>query len=108
MWALIVVVGLVAVLLFVLRGSPELARLELRGGKLAHVGGRLPPRLLADFIDVLCDAPMADADVRIVLDDGRPRVLATGLSEDALQQLRNVTGGYQVAQFRAGRVARRQ
>jgi hypothetical protein len=45
--------------------------------------------------------------IRIVLDGGAPRVIASGVSEEQLQQLRNVAGPYSAAQFRSGRAARR-
>jgi hypothetical protein len=104
--ALLVVGVVIAVVLFVLRGSPELARLEVRGGKLAFVRGRMPPKLLDDFRDVLSRRSVAHADVRIVIDGGVPRVVASGLPDDEVQQLRNVTGSYSSAQFRTGRAPR--
>ena len=100
---IVAVAVLIAVVLFFLRGSPELARLEVRNGKCSFVRGRLPPRLLDDFADVLSDDSIERADVRIILDGGQPRVVATGLSDDKLQQLRNVAGSYPSAQFRSGR-----
>jgi hypothetical protein len=103
----VAVAVLIALLLFVLRGSPELARFEVKAGKFEFVRGRVPPKLLDDFADVLSNRPLADATVRVVLDGGRPRVVATGLPEDELQRLRNVAGPYTAAQFRAGRTARR-
>ncbi len=102
----VAVVALLAVLLFVLRGSPELARLEVRGGELAFRKGRMPQKLLDDFRDVLKDRPTERATIRVVLDGGKPRVVATGLSESALQGLRNVAGSYSAAQFRSGRAPR--
>jgi hypothetical protein len=107
MWALVIVVALVAVVFFVLRGSPELARLEVHDGKLSHRSGRMPPRLLSDFEDALRDSRVDYAIVRIVLDGARPRVTATGLPEDVLQRFRNLTGRYETPQFRTGRPARR-
>lgn len=103
----VVVAVLIALLLFVLRGSPELARFEVKGGKFEFVRGRVPPKLYEDFSDVLSARPLADATVRVVLDGGRPRVVAVGLPDDELQQLRNVAGPYTTAQFRSGRAARR-
>jgi hypothetical protein len=103
----VVVAVLIALLLFVLRGSPELARLEVKSGKLEFVRGRVPPKLLEDFSDVLSKRPIAEATIRVVLDGGRPRVVATGLPDDELQRLRNVAGPYTAAQFRSGRAARR-
>src|SRR5262245_1514514 len=100
---IVAVAVLIALVLFFLRGSPELAGLEVRSGKCTFVRGRMPPRLLDDFQDVLTDGSVTRADVRVVLDGGQPRVVATGLSEDKLQQLRNVAGSYPTAQFRSGR-----
>lgn len=97
---------LIALLLFVLRGSPELARFEVKGGKFEFVRGRVPPKLLDDFADVLSAHSSVQASIRVVLDGGRPRVVATGLSDDDVQRLRNVAGPYTVAQFRSGRAAR--
>jgi hypothetical protein len=102
----VVVAVLIALLLFVLRGSPELARFAVKGGKLEFVRGRAPPKLLEDFSDVLSNRPIDDATIRVVLDGGRPRVVATGLPDGELQQLRNVAGPYTTAQFRSGRAAR--
>lgn len=102
-------IALVALLvvLFLLRGSPELARLEVRDGEPRFVKGRLPPKLLEDMVDVLRRPPPTRATIRIVLDGGVPRVVATGVSEGQLQQLRNVAGAYSAAQFRRGRAPRR-
>lgn len=97
----------IVVVLFVLRGAPELARLEVRDGKPHFVKGRVPPRLLEDFSDVLRRPVLQRATIRIVLDGGVPRVIATGITDEQLQQLRNVTGAYTAAQFRTGRAPRR-
>ena len=106
MWTPIILVGVIALILFVLRSAPELARLEVRDGKVAFLRGRLPPKLLDDFGDVLSHPSIAHAIVRVVLDGGTPRVVAKGLSGDRLQQLRNVAGSYSAAQFRSGKPAR--
>jgi hypothetical protein len=97
---------LLAVLLFFLRGAPELARLEVRDGALEFTKGRMPQKLLDDFGDVLKGSSAPRAVVRVVLDGGQPRVVATGLSEAELQGLRNVAGLYSAAQFRSGRAPR--
>ena len=103
---IVAVAALLAVLLFFLRGSPELARLEVRDGALAFTKGRMPQKLLDDFGDVLKGRSIARATIRILLDGGQPRVVATGLSEAELQGLRNVAGSYTAAQFRSGRAPR--
>jgi hypothetical protein len=101
-----IAVGLVIiVVLLLLRGAPELARLEVRDGQANFVKGRLPPKLLEEFRDVLRRRAPSRATIRIVLDGGVPRVIATGVSEEQLQQLRNVAGAYSAAQFRNGRAS---
>jgi hypothetical protein len=102
-WLFLVVAVAILLVLFVLRGSPELARLEVRNGKPRFVSGRMPPKLLDDFEDVLSDRSIAKAVVQVVVESGQPRVVAKGLPEHKLQQLRNVAGRYPTAQFRKGR-----
>jgi hypothetical protein len=105
-WLVAVALFVIGVILWALRGSPELARLAVRDGKLSLLRGRVPPRLLDDFGDVLSRRTILRADIRVVLDGGRPRVVATGVTDDELQQLRNIVGPYTSAQFRAGRAPR--
>jgi len=107
-WLVVVVLVVIAVMLVVLRGAPELARLEVRDGELSFVRGRMPPGLFGDLADVLSRRRVGRAEVRIVLDGGRPRVVASGVTDDELQQLRNVTGAYSSAQFRSGRAPSRR
>jgi hypothetical protein len=84
----------------------ELAKLRVRDGEAVLVRGRLPHPLLGDVRDVLASAHVTRAEIRIVVEDGRPRVLARHLDEASAQQLRNVVGAYTVAQLRAGHSAR--
>ena len=102
---LLVVLG--GLLLRALAHHLELAKLCVRDGRAELVRGRLPPQLLADVRDVLANAHATRAEIRLVIEDGRPRVLARGLDEASAQQLRNVVGTYTVAQVRAGRSRRR-
>jgi hypothetical protein len=71
------------------------------------VRGRLPPQLLGDVRDLLASAHVTRAEIRLIVEEGRPRVLAHGLDEASAQQLRNVVGTYTVSQIRAGRSPRR-
>ena len=105
-WVFVVVLSVIIGIFLLLRGSPVLARLEVRDGKLSFVKGRLPGRLFDDFADVLARRSIERADLRVVLDGGRPRVVAWGVTEDELQQLRNVAGSYTTSQFRTGRAPR--
>ena len=102
MWPILALTIVVMVVLVLLRRPPELAKLEVRRGSVRLKRGRLPGRLLDDFEDVLGDQAIADAEVRIIVEDARPRLLARGLGDAYLQRLRNVLGSYTVAQIRAG------
>jgi len=90
-----------------LAGNLELAKLRVQDGKAELIRGRLPPRLLGDVRDVLQAGHVTQAEIRLLVEDGQPRVLAHGLDEASTQQLRNVVGTYTVSQIRAGRSARR-
>jgi hypothetical protein len=85
------------------RGT-ELFVLRVQSGKVVHVRGRLPPRLLEDIRDVLEKPGVPDAFIRVVTDDGKPRVLpGNTLNEMQTQQLRNIVGTYRTPQIRSGR-----
>jgi hypothetical protein len=102
MWPLLALTVVVVVALILLRGSPELAKLEVLRGSVRLTRGRLPGRLLDDFEDILKDHAVGNAELRIVVEDARPRLLARGLGAAHEQQLRNVLGPYSVSQIRAG------
>lgn len=89
--------------------SNELFCVDVREGKPRFVRGRLPQRLLDDIADVVRRPPIVAARLRVVTEDGRPRlVLAAGrVPEGQLQQLRNVIGSFKVAEIRAGGRPRR-
>lgn len=92
-----------AALILALGRHAELARLRVRNGHTHFVRGRLPPGLLGDLRDLLADFPERDAEIRIVLDHGRPRVVAPRLGEARVQQIRNLVGRYTTMQFRTGK-----
>ncbi len=87
-----------------LRRSNELFCVDVADKKVRVVRGRLPQRLLDDLSDVFARAPGERARIRVVVEDGRARVVVAGgrLSETRLQQTRNVVGTYHVAKIRAG------
>ena len=91
------------ILVLALGRHAELARLRLRSGRIEFVRGRLPPKLLHDLRDQLANCSAPDAEIRIMLDQGRPRATVKGLSEGHAQQIRNVVGMYEAAQIRAGK-----
>lgn len=84
--------------------SNELFRVEISRGRVRLVSGRLPPRLLGDLADVAARARIAHARLRVVKEQGRPRlvVAAGSVAEGTLQQLRNVVGQWEVQKIRAG------
>jgi hypothetical protein len=94
-------------LVIALSRANELFCVRVRGGKFRLVRGRLPARLLEDIRDVLKRARVQDGQLRVVSEQGKPRVVARGIREADLQKLRNVVGSYQVAQIRAGTRRRR-
>ena len=101
--------GLLALpLVIAIRRATELFYLKIEKSSVRHVRGRLPPQLLEDIREIVRRSPVESAKIRVVSEGGSPRLVATGkLSDSALQQLRNVVGGYRLQQIRAGRRAPR-
>ena len=91
-------------LIISIRRSTELFVLRVRKGRVHFVRGRIPRALLEDIGDVVRRPRVVSAELRVVREGGRPRLLARGqLDEGQTQRLRNVLGRWQVAQIRAGR-----
>lgn len=84
------------------RNAALLARVTVTAGRPELVRGRLPPRLWFDIEDVVQRNPCDVGDIRLEVDRGRARIEASGLGEDAIQQLRNAAAQYPLAQLRAG------
>ncbi len=80
----------------------ELFALRWRAGKLRVMRGRIPPALLGDLRDVLRDGAAPAADLRGVVEDGRPaiRVRAQNLPSHINQRLRNTISLWPVAKIR--------
>lgn len=104
--AAVVLLVLGGLLFWTLTRNIELARLHVRHGTTEFVRGRLPAKLLGNMRDVLTSAHVDEAEIRIVVEDARPRLVARGVNDATAQQLRNVVGAYTVGQIRAGRAAR--
>jgi hypothetical protein len=109
---ILLLLGLIPLVLALIRAN-ELVCVRARGDRVTVVRGRIPPRLLADISDILrrpggqraTNATTAtdatDVTLKIVVEDGRPRVYAEGeLSDAQRQQLRNVVGMWPVAKMR--------
>ena len=88
--------------LFLARAN-ELCVIRVSAGGASLVRGRAPARFLSDVRDIARRAAVEDATIRVVVQGGAPRVVASGVSETVLQQLRNAAGQHQVLHFRAGR-----
>ena len=90
--------------------SNELFCLDVHGGRVRFVRGRIPQRLLDDLSDVLRRPPVRDARLRAVSEDRRPRLVVSSghVGEGQLQQLRNVLGTWELAKIRAGGKPRRR
>lgn len=109
LWVLVLLVVVFGPPLWIaLRRSTELFVLRVRDGETQHVRGRLPPMLLQELREILATPPVSTATVRVVRENGRPRVLVTGpLGEAQVQRLRNVVGRFPLAQILGGRPPRR-
>ena len=94
---------LVIPLALALRRATSLFVLGVRDGRVELSSGQVPPRLLRDIEDVMRRSGAGRATLRVIAEGGRPRVVGTGLDPATLQRLRNVVGGWTVAQIRAGR-----
>ena len=97
---LLLLLATVPLVVALLRAN-ELFYLRLREGRIRVARGRIPQRLLDDIGDVLRDPAVATGTLRGVSEDGRVRLYAEAdLTEGQRQRLRNVIGGWQVAQIR--------
>jgi hypothetical protein len=77
---------------------------RVKEGRLTHVRGRIPPRVLDEIRDVVARASVRKARIKAFVRDGRPTLRLSGeFDPNFLQVLRNVVGQYSVAEFRAAR-----
>jgi Protein of unknown function (DUF3634) len=98
--ALLLLAATVPLVIALLRAN-ELFYLRLRGGRIRIARGRVPQRLLDDMADILRDPAPAGGTLRGVSEDGRVQLYEdAGLTDAQKQQLRNVVGGWTVAQVR--------
>ena len=104
-FALLILVVLAAPLARAIWRSNELFCVEVTRGKPRVVRGRCPQRLLDDLADVLGRPRVERARLRVVVEDGLPRLIVAlgNLSDAQAQQLRNVLGTYRAQEIRAGR-----
>ncbi len=96
--ALFLVVAFIAIAIHAGR-SQALFVISVRHGKTKLVRGRIPPSLFEALSDVMRSAQVERATLRVIKDQGRARVEATGLNEWQLQRARNVVGLYPLAKL---------
>ena len=79
----------------------EIVVLDAKGGKLAVRLGRAPQKLLSELGEVARRAKLDGVALKIVVEDGRPRLVAEGPIDDGVaQRLRNVVGLFTLAELR--------
>lgn len=99
--ALAILVVLSIPLVIAIMRANELVCLDIAGKKINVRRGRIPQRLLNDLGDVVERSKIGRVELRIVTEDGRPRVIVKGaIGDTTLQQLRNVVGMYRVAEIK--------
>jgi len=105
---LLILVVLAVPLGWAIYRSNELFCVDVVAGKARLVRGRVPQRLFDDVVEVVKTPRVDAARIRVVTEDGHPRVMVAkgNVSEGQLQQLRNVVGTFRIAEIRAGRRAR--
>jgi hypothetical protein len=104
----LLVFTLLALAVVALRRLGELCVLRVRGGRVIPQRGRLPRALLADLEEIAAHPPVARAELRIVVENGRPMLRATGLSGVQLQRMRNCVGLHPLSRFRTSPPVRRR
>jgi hypothetical protein len=99
---LLFLLGLIPLVLALVRAN-ELFCLKAQGQRLKVVRGRIPQRLLDDIDDILRRPPsVTRATIRVVVEDGLPRVYVEGeLTDGQRQQLKNVVSTWPVARIRS-------
>lgn len=79
----------------------EIVVVGCRAGKLEVKRGRAPAKLLSELGEVARRARLDAVTLRIVAEDGRPRLIPDGAVDEAVvQRLRNVVGLFTLAQLR--------
>src|SRR5215472_5129079 len=93
-----------ALLWFAARGAITLCILEVHNGEIVVSRGHLAPRVLADLRDVVRRPRVRRATLRLVREREAAALRASGdLSEQQLQQLRNIVGNVPLAKLTTGR-----
>jgi len=80
----------------------ELFYLRVRAGQVRAVRGRIPDGLLGDIGDITRDLDIQAAEVRAVVEDGRPSIYVhgKGIPRALRQRLRNTISLWPLAKIR--------
>lgn len=79
-----------------------LFEVEFRAGHLWRARGRIPPKLLHDFMDVTPRKPDTRLFIRCLVERDRARLVARGnVTDDLTQQLRNLLGLWPLVRLRS-------
>jgi hypothetical protein len=102
LFALIVVAALMGGVSLLAFRARTLFKLEFRDRLLRHARGRIPPKLLHDFLDVLPREHQGRLFMRCWAERDRARLVARGdITDDMAQQMRNLLGLWPLARLRA-------
>ena len=94
--------GVILVLLIAARNANLVFEVRVRDGRITRLRGRAPNRLIGDLNDVLRKRPVRKARIRVVVQDKRPFLVASGdVPPEELQRLRNVLGTWEMARIRS-------
>jgi hypothetical protein len=100
--ALIVIATFVCGISLLAYRDRTLFELEFRDRALWRARGRIPPKLLHDFIDVCPRKQDARLIIRCCVEQGRARLIARGdVDQDIEQQLRNLLGLWPLARLKS-------
>jgi hypothetical protein len=88
------------------RAAVTICVLQVVNGRVELTQGALSPRVLSDVMDIVKRPKVKSATIRLVRARDFAKLDARGtLSEDQLQQLRNLVGNVPVAKLMGGRRA---
>jgi hypothetical protein len=102
--AIVVVLGAIGVVIWLSR-KDELFYVSVREGTPLLVRGRIEPRLVNAFGDVVRHAGVEHATIRGVRSESHVRLVTRGVDQATAQRLRNVLGFHPAARYRSAPIA---
>lgn len=100
----LLVLGVIGVAVWLWR-KDELFYISVRGGTPLLVRGRIEPRLVNAFGDVVRNAGIENATIRGVRTESHVRIVTRGLDQGTTQRLRNVLGFHPAGRYRSAPIA---